>query len=190
MKKAILFSIIFLVFCIFVTSSIGNDETPDNTKVAETTSAPRELKPGEVFEQNCYIEADNVKITYDGENFVIENNSDSIMMISCGVYGKKKDGSYDWIGNPDFGGVDEVQYEKDMEENGWAIEKTTNRVRPGESLTATMSFFDFGDDYYAWDIDEDGYYDLRFTLNEQIDETSVMVSTDSTKTDYYKLKAK
>ena len=79
---------------------------------------------------------------------------------------------------------------KDMEENGWAIEKTTNRVRPGESLTATMSFFDFGDDYYAWDIDEDGYYDLRFTLNEKIDETSVMVSTDSTKTDYYKLKAK
>lgn len=101
MKKVIP-TIIFLVLCIFIAGSIGNDEAPDSTKAVETTNAPRELKPGEVFEQNCYIEADNVKITYDGENFVIENNSDSIMMITCGFYGAKADGTYEWIGIPAF----------------------------------------------------------------------------------------
>ncbi len=188
MKKAVLFSIIFLVFCIFISGLIENDETAGNTNVTETTKAPRELKAGEVFEQNCYIEYDNVKITYDGENFVIDNNSDSIMIVTCGIYGKKKDGTYEWLGMPAFNGFDEKQYEKDMEENSWAVKKTTNRIRPGESLTATMTFFDFGDDY-KWDIDEDGYYDLNFTLSEQRDETSVVVSTADTETDYYRLKA-
>ncbi len=188
MKKAVIFSVIFLVFCIFISGLIENNETTENTNITETTNAPRELKAGEVFEQNCYIEYDNVKITYDGENFVIDNNSDSIMMISCGIYGKKKDGTYEWLGNPAFYGIDEKQYEKDMEENGWAVEKTTNRVRPGERLTATLTLFGFGNGN-EWDVDGDGYYEIHFTLNEQINETSVMVSTDSTKTDYYRLKA-
>lgn len=188
MKK--IMPLVVTVLTVLVILGLGGVvETPENTQAVETTNAPRELKAGEVFEQNCYIEYDNVRITYDGENFIIDNNSDSIMMISCGVYGKKKDGTYDWIGNPAFFGIDEKQYEKDMEENGWAIKKTTNRVRPGESLTATMTFFDFGDDYYAWDIDEDGYYDISFTLSEQRDETSVVVSTADTETDYYRLKA-
>lgn len=187
--KKIMPLIVTVLFVAIVLSLGGADVAPDNTTAPETTNAPRELKPGEVFEQNCYIEYDNVKITYDGENFIIDNNSDSIMMISCGVYGKKADGTYDWIGSPIFYGIDEAQYKKDMEENGWAIEKTTNRVRPGESLATTMTFFDLGDDYYAWDIDEDGYYDINFTLSEQRDETSVVVSTADTETDYYRLKA-
>lgn len=187
MKKfAVAIIIISVCFCIAAT--ISSNDTSSDTTASETTTAPRKLKAGEVFEQNCYIEYDNVKITYDGENFVINNNSDSIMMISCGIYGKKKDGTYEWLGNPAFYGIDEKQYEKDMEENGWAVEKTTNRVRPGESLTATMTLFDFGDDN-AWDVDIDGYYDLKFTLSEQRDETSVVVSTADTETDYYRLKA-
>lgn len=190
MKKAVLFSIIFLIFCIFVTGSIGNDETPDSTKAVETTNSPRELKPGEVFEENCYIEVDNVKITYDGEDFVIDNNSDSIMLISCGFYGKKADGTYEWIGTPAFSGFDEAQYKKDVEENGWAVKKQTNKVRPGETLTATLTLFDFGEDYPSWDIDGDGYYDINFSLAKQRDESSIVVSTNDTETDYYRLKAK
>lgn len=180
-------AIIIISICFCIAAMMSSNDTTSDTTVSETTNAPRELKAGEVFEQNCYIEYDNVKITYDGENFVIDNNSDSIMLITCGIYGKKKDGTYEWLGNPAFYGIDEKQYEKDMEENGWAVEKTTNRVRPGERLTATLTLFGFsrGD---AWDIDGDGFYDLNFTLSEQRDETSVVVSTDDTETDYYKLK--
>ncbi len=188
MKKYVI-TVMAIFACMFITVLMIADETPSGTSEVEaTTNAPRELKAGEVFEQNCYVEYDNVKITYDGENFVIDNNSDSIMLITCGVYGKKKDGTYEWLGNPAFYGIDEKQYEKDMEENGWAVEKTTNRVRPGERLTATLTLFGFskGD---AWDIDEDGFYDLNFTLSEQRDETSVVVSTADTETDYYRLKA-
>lgn len=186
MKKVIPF-IVLVFFAIFI---LGGDATEYNntTDVVETTNAPRKLKAGEVFEENSYIVFDNVKITYKGKEFEIENNSESIMMISCSFFGKKSDGTYDFIGMPAFYGIDKTQYEKDLKENGWAIEKTTNRVRPGETLTAKLTVIDFGEDYPEWDIDGDGYYDIRFSFAKQKSEDTITTSTKDTESYYYKLR--
>lgn len=183
--KKFLCAIIILIVGVFAMSLIGSEEAPDNT---EMPSEPRELKSGEIFEENCYVEVDKVKITYDGENFLIENNSNSIMMVTCGFYGARVDGTYEWIGTPAFSGFDKAQYDKDVQENGWAVKKQTNRVRPGESLTASLTLFDFGNEH-SWDVDGDGYYDIKFTLSKQKDESSTIVSTSDAETDYYKLRA-
>lgn len=109
-------------------------------------------------------------------------------MLSCGIYGAKKDGTYEFLGMPAFYGIDKEQYNKDKEENGWAVEHTINRLSPKQSLTMKMEIYDFGD--IPFDVDGDGYYDIRFTVSEQSSETGVRVSTDDYQTECYKLKAK
>jgi hypothetical protein len=148
------------------------------------------LEPGEVFEPGGYIEIENVQILYDGENFTIQNNREDIIRVSSCIVGVKRDGTYDPLQWPAFGGVDKAKYEKDLEENGWAVERGTNMVRPGESLVATMTIFDFGSDYPDPDIDKDGYYDVVFTISPQTDEGAVSASTDDPESEIYKLKVK
>jgi len=178
---AILVSVLFFYFVSGDTSSDSNQAPKANVE--------KELKPGESFETGSYINVDAVKITYNGEDFIIENNGENTVIVSCSFYGAKSDGTYNFIGMPSFNGIDKAQYEKDKAENGWAIEKKTNRVRPNETLVASLYLFDMGDDYPAWDIDEDGYYDINFAISEQKDEDSITVSTADKESDYYKLKA-
>ncbi|MBR3095049.1 MAG: hypothetical protein IKH12_05620, partial [Clostridia bacterium] len=109
--------------------------------------------------------------------------------IQCSVYGLKKDGTAEWIGTPSFTGVDKAKYEQEKKENGWAIEKSTNIVRPHESLEMTLDIYDLGSNYPAWDIDGDGYYDISFTLRPQKDEDTWSFSSNDPETDYYKLRA-
>ncbi len=112
--------------------------------------------------------------------------------MSLMIVGVKSDGTYEMLQLPSFYGVDKTQYEEDMNENGWAIEHSTNMVRPGETLVVEYEIFDtsgFGEEYPAPDIDGDGYYDLVFMLSPQEDETSVIVSTSDPESAVYKLKA-
>ena len=150
----------------------------------------RKLNHGEEFMPGCYIVVDGVKIGYNGNKFIIENGNKNKVMVTCSFYGAKNDGTYEFIGMPAFYGFDKKQYNIDKEENGWAMKKQTNQVKPNDSLVAELEIFDFGENYPKWDIDEDGYYDISFTISQQRNDDTITVSTNDIKSDYYKLKAK
>lgn len=147
-----------------------------------------------VFEAGGYFSVDDVKVTYNGSEFIIENKSNNIYMITCGVYGKKQSGEYKHLATVSFVGVDEVQYEKDKKENGWAVKQYTNKVKPNETLVADLDVngyislsADVPDDF---DVDADGYYDIAFMFSKQNDENSTTTSSDDAMSNYYKIKAK
>ena len=151
------------------------------------------LSPGEVFEPGKYIDVKGVEILYNGKSFLVTNNRTDIVRVSCSIVGVEKDGTYDTIQIPSFSGVDETLYEREKAENGWAIKKPTNLIRPNETLDAKLEIFDFNDadsSYPKNDIDEDGYLDIVFTISSQKDETSIMVSSDDIKSEIYKMNNK
>lgn len=167
---------------------MGNDKGAVDTTIETKTL----LNPGEVFEKGNYILADGVEILYNGKSFLVTNNRTDMVRVLYSIVGVKKDGTYDVIQLSGLSGVDKTQYERDKTENGWAIEKLTNLVRPGETLEAEFEAFDFNSadsEYPKNDIDEDGYLDIVFTVCPQIDETTVKTSTNDYKSEVYKIKA-
>jgi len=186
---AILWVAVILIYLLLFLTNPESKNVIQYSSQSTTSSklVLKELEPGGVFTRGSYIEFANTKITYDGESFIIENNSDSRIIVTCSVYGKKKNGTYEFIGMPAFYGFDEEQYKKDKEENGWAIKKTTNQVNSRSKLIATMEMFDFGDDYPSFDIDGDGYYDIAFTVHPQKGE-GIRTSTSDPMSDYYRLR--
>lgn len=147
----------------------------------------KELSAGEVFENGGYINVEDVKISYNGESFVIQNNRSDIVRASCSIVGVKNNGSYDVLGIPSLCGIDETLYEKDKSENGRAVKNTTNMIRPDETLIAALNNLDF---YRDLDTDEDGYYDIVFTISPQIDEQTVSTSSTDPHSEIYKIKVK
>lgn len=150
------------------------------------------IEPGEEFQAGSYIYFEDVEILYNGKAFEVRNDRSDYIRIFVYIVGVKADGTYELIQSQALGGVDEVQYEQDMAENGWAIEHITNMVRPGETLIADLEVFDFaafGDEYPEADIDGDGYYDLIFSISPQSSETSITVSTSDPESEVYKLAA-
>ena len=183
MKKLIALVLSVMVVCLVC---VGCE--PQST--ASVTSKEM-LSPGEVFEVSKYIEIEGVEILYNGKSFLVTNNRTDMVRILCSVVGVKKDGTYDVIQMPSFSGVDKTQYEKDKSENSWAIEKLTNLVRPNETLEAKLDIFDFNaadSDYPKNDIDGDGYLDIMFTISPQVDEKTIMTSTNDFKSGIYKIK--
>lgn len=179
---------IFLLIIQFFTSYRSAKRTDKNPDIIEEHL----IETGDVFDTGGYIIIDNVTIIYDGEKFQVSNSGDSIVRITAEIVGVKRDGTYESIEIPSFVGVDKAQYAKDMEENGWAIEKDTNIVRPGETLYATLSVFDFStvsEEYPKADIDEDGYWDIVFTVHSQRSEDTIVVSTDDVSSGPYKFPA-
>lgn len=149
-----------------------------------------ELKAGEVFTKGCYVVVDGVKILYNGETFEVYNQRSDIVRVTVWVVGVKSDGTTENIQTATFRGLDVYKYNKDMAENGWAIEDYTNMVRAGDALTATMVIDD-----YSWagapkpDIDDDGYYDIKFVISPQTSEDIIRASTSDPVSAVYKLKA-
>ena len=174
-------------------SSATVSKTPTYTQAPRHTVSPvRLIEPGEVFEKNCYILFEDLRISYNGEGFDITNDRSDAVRIYMRVVGVKADGSYELLQIPAFGGVDEEAYQKDLDENGWALKKRTNLIRPGETLHAEVEIYDFssfGEDYAAPDIDGDGYYDILFSLSPNQSEDHIITSTADPASDIYKLKA-
>lgn len=151
----------------------------------------QKLLPGGVFEAGKYIEVDGVEILYNGECFLVKNNRSDLIRISCQIIGVKNDGTYDIIQIPSFVGFDKTQYERDKLENGWAVKKNTNLVRPGETLEAYLTIYNFNNidkDFPENDVDGDGYLDIIFIIRPQVDEMSFMVSASDPVSEIYKLK--
>lgn len=167
----------------------------NKTNTSESKSAPTNptlLLPGEVFNENTYIEVSNVLISYNGENFFVQSNRTDSIRITCSVVGMKNDGTYDILQVIGFYGADEVQYDKDLQENGWASKKNTNLVRAGETLkfeldTNTFVRFDSNNEPLERDVDNDGYWDIQFTISPQLDEDQIITSTDDPKSEVYKI---
>ncbi len=168
-------------------------KTPTYTQAPHHTASPvRLIEPGEVFEKNCYILFEDLRISCNGEGFDITNNRSDAVRIYMKVVGVKADGSYELLQGPAFGGLDETAYQKDLEENGWAVKKRTNFIRPGETLHAEVEIYDFssfGEDYAAPDIDGDGYYDILFWMLPNQSEDTITSFGNSPESDIYKLKA-
>ena len=195
MKRAIglVFSIILIVVGCYLMYDGAVKPYIENKRALEQfdTTSKQLLSPGEVFEVGKYIEVDGVEILYNGKSFLVTSNRDDFVRVTCSIVGVKNDGTYDTIQLPGFGGVDKTQYERDKSENGWAIEKTTNLIRPNETLDAKLTIFDFNDadsSYPKNDIDGDGYIDIVFTVHPQPDETSIVVSSNDVASETYKIK--
>lgn len=148
------------------------------------------LSPGQVFDAGGYVLVDGVEFLYDGERFCLTNNRTDFVRQNYYIVGVKANGAYDMIQSGSFNGVDEQQYQKDLQENGWAIKQGTNLIRPGETLIAEFSVFDFGGDYPNPDIDGDGYYDIVFAIHPQQKEEGFRISTDDPESEVYKIKVK
>ena len=175
-----------------------NYKTQNTAQTSENSAVnmkQKELLPeGGVFKEGSYIVVSDIEILYHGktdygEAFSITNNSMRPIVITASVVGVKSDGTFQEFQWPAFSGVDKWQYENDLQENGWAIEQYTNRVRVGETLEATMTIISM-DGYPEPDIDGDGYYDIVFTIYPQKDDDSLQFSTNAPESAVYKLRAK
>lgn len=164
------------------TVELNKSSQPHSTQV-NYNGEKHLIKPGEVFQKGSYIYFENVEILYDGEMFLIRNDRDDIIRITEAVVGIKTDGTYEILQSGGPYGIDKTRYEKDLAENGWAIEHSTNMVRPGETLEATATIFDFGQDL---DVDSDGYYDIMFTISPQKSEDMISFSSTDPQTKTYK----
>ena len=151
--------------------------------------APFEIEDGATFEPGAYIYVADVQILYDGERFVVTNESNDIARVTYEIVGLKADGTYEMLQTAALAGKDDKKYDGDLSENGWAVSHGTNMARPGESFKAEVSVLDLGGDFVQPDIDGDGYYDLVFRVSPQKDEESVMASTNDPVSGVYKLKA-
>ena len=166
----------------------GGSETSTSEEPAYTRY---QIAPGDVFAPGGYMMLGDLEFLYIGNGyFDVTNTGTRFARVTAEIVGVKAGGDYDILQIPSFGGVDETQYEKDLEENGWAIKNITNIVRPGQTLRAELSVFDFhahDADYPDADIDVDGYLDIIFSAHMQDDDTSHTFSVDDPVSEVYKL---
>lgn len=165
-------------------ANMGIDVSKSTT--SEETLAPHLLNPGDIITDGGYIELSGVTFQYNGDSqWSVVNNRDDIIMVECHVVGTKIDGTYEELEDAGFAGVDQTKYDNDFSANGWAVKHYTNMARPGETLNAELSVYDFGDP--KPDINDDGYYEIIFIVRPQIDESSISISDNDPKSDIYKL---
>ena len=190
MKKIIVLCVIIVITLNFsgcsVTKKLNNESGFDNTAKAE-----RLLKSGDVFEKNSYIDVSGVRFLYDGKMFSVHNSNSFPVRLTYTIVGLKNNGTFDRISMSALSGVDKVKYEKDLSENGWAIEQYTNFVSANETLEAKLElneFLYFNEEFPSNDIDEDGYIDFYFTVSPQQNEEQIITSTDDPISEIYKIK--
>lgn len=184
----IIFILLTLGGCEFTLKSNSNGMSVFD----QSTKTERKLSPGEVFEKNTYIDIAGVRLLYDGDMFLIQNNNAHPVRLTYTIVGVKKDGTFDKISMSALSGVDKSQYEKDLAENGWAVEQYTNLVRQNTTLEADLGLSDYllydNADIPTADIDNDGYIDVFFTVSPQQDDEQIITSSDDPVTDIYKIK--
>lgn len=191
MKKIIVLCVIIVISLNFSGCSVSLKTAPDNESGFDnTTKAERLLKSGDVFEKNSYVDVSGVRFLYDGKMFLVHNSNTFPVRLTYTIVGVKNDGSFDKISMSALSGVDKVKYEKDLSENGWAIEQYTNLVRANETLEANLElteFLYFNEEFPSNDIDEDGYIDFYFTVSPQQNEEQIITSTDDPISEIYKI---
>lgn len=181
-------AIAILPACSIVILPAHSFDTQENEPQTEPVKKHM-IEPGQVFQDGSYIYFENVEFLFNNGMFSIKNNRTDDIIVTMMVVGVKADGTYVILQWLSLGGTDQEQYQKDFEENGWAVPEWTNTVRAGGTLDAEFSIFDYGSDFPAPDIDGDGYYDIIFTIHPQTRDGYITTSTEDPESDIYKLKA-
>lgn len=172
------------------TISNSVDDATQSTVSTETSGniTPHLLQAGDVIDNGGYFYVGDVKIQYSNGYFAVTNNSENIIRITCNVVGTKTDGTYEWLQTAGFSGIDQTQYNRDLEDNGWAVEHYTDLIRPGETLHASLFVSDLDyEDFVKPDINNDGYYELMFTISPQSSEDVREVSSTDPVSSVFKL---
>lgn len=193
-KQKKLNSILVILVSLLLLTAIGLillDDKGEPATSEEPAYTRHQINPGGVFDPGGYMVLGELEFLYIGNCcFDVTNTGTQFARMTAEIVGVKISGDYELLQIPSFGGVDETQYEKDLEENGWAVKNLTNVVRPGETLHAELSVFDFhahDSDLPDADIDGDGYLDIIFSAHMQDDDTSYAFSIDDPVSEVYKL---
>lgn len=184
----IIFMLVALGGCEFTLKSNSNTDSGFD----QFTKAEKKLSPGDVIEKSTYIDIEDVRLIYDGDMFLVRNNNSYPVRLTYTIVGVKEDGTFNKISMSALSGIDKVQYDKDLNKNGWAVEQHTNLVRPNSTLEASIEssvylLYD-SDEQLSNDVDNDGYIDLFFTVSPQQDEEQIVASSDDPVSDIYKIK--
>lgn len=204
MKKilSVVFRILLLAVGIYLIYDglFGNNgmlkKTQSNTNIG--FFAQTELTANDVMAENTYFDVEKIRFVYNGRDLQITNNSTDSYRIGCSVVGVKKDGSYEWLGGPALHWDDQKQYDLDKADNGWAVMKSTSLIRPNETVVAEfktnvklLAALNKKDDKTEdMDVDGDGYWDIMFTANKQMNETDTLISIDSPTSEIFKFDIK
>lgn len=187
-------SILVVLVSLLLLSAIGLiilDDKGEPATSEEPAYTRHQINPGDVFDLGGYMVLGELEFLYIGNCcFDVTNTGAQFARVTAEIVGVKISGDYELLQIPSFGGVDETQYEKDLEENGWAVKNLTNVVRPGETLHAELSVFDFhahDSDLPDADIDGDEYWDIIFRAHMQDNDTSYAFSIDDPVSEIYKL---
>lgn len=184
----VLLTLITAIVLLFLDSSGSEASTSE-----EPAYTRHQIAPGDVFDSGGYMTLGDLEFLYIGNCcFDVTNTGTQFARITAEIIGVKVNGDHELLQIPSFGGIDEAQYEKDLEENGWAVKNSTNIVRPGETLHAELSVFDFhafDNEYPDADVDGDGYWDIIFMAHMQDNDTDLAVSIHDPISEAYKLKA-
>lgn len=191
MKKMACFVFLCVALAMLPACSTRGSEAVSANSSTEQSAEKHVITEGQIFQNGSYIYFEDVEILFNDGVFSVRNDRTDDIIITMQVVGVKADGTITLLQMPAFSGIDQAQYEKDLAENGWAVEEYTNRVRAGETLNAVATIFDFSSsgDYPAPDVDGDGYYDIIFCIHPQESADGITVSTDDPESAIYKLKA-
>ncbi len=175
-------------FYLDINQKTNNNEKTSDNETNEKSITPYLLQSGDVIKDNGFFQVGEVTFLHSNDIFKVTNNSESIVRVTCMVIGTKVDGTYEILQYAGFGGIDQTKYKKDLEENGWAVEHYTNMIRPGGTLYATLSISDFQyEGVPKPDIDNDGFYELKFMISPQSNEDVIEISLNDPVSDMYKL---
>ena len=115
------------------------------------------------------------------------NNNDIPIIVSWTIVGIKKDGTNEMLSLGIFSAFDKEQYEKDLDENGWAIEKQTTQIAANSTMETEVKFVGPFASKLDLDVDKDGYFDIKFTAHLQTHPDYITTSTNAPVSDIYKI---
>lgn len=144
----------------------------------------KSLNSGDTIERGTFFKVSNVSFLYDGNMFLVKNDESVPVRISYTIVGVKNDGTYESLYLQGLSGIDQEQYDKDMSENGWAVENVTNCVGAGEKQEMYLNLLTTDD----LDVDDDGFLDIVFKVSPQNYGDKVVASSDDPKSEVYKIK--
>ena len=143
-------------------------------------------------EANISINFDNISVKFNGflknqYEFTVSNNNNDDIIIVGNIVAVKTDGTEEFLGMPAFYGIDEEQFAKDKEENGWAVNHTTNKLRAGQTLKMYMDIKSL-ETLGNLDPDNDGIYSVKFTAYHQPSSDSYVTYTGAPESEIINLK--
>lgn len=186
MSKKLLKILVIIVLIISCTGCeiILSSKADVSHKFDYSVKPEKSLKSGDAIERGSFFKVSKVSFLYDGNTFLVKNDESVSVRIIYTIVGIKNDGTYESLYLQGLSGIDQEQYDKDMSENGWAVENVTNCVGAGEKQEMYLNLLTTDD----LDVDDDGFLDIVFKVSPQNYGDKVVASSDDPKSEVYKIK--